>query len=93
MSGDYVMDKLLLRFVVGASSSTSWVQEVMNPSAVRPEAVFMPVVCSFTPSGTPVAQAVSVTEQRRRVQASIRASCNVKNLDWTAHGGISHHGS
>lgn len=86
LCGDTTMDHLLLRFLVGASSCTSWVEEVMNPSPVRPEAAFLPVVCLFTPAGTPTAQAVPVHEQRRRVQAAIRASCTVKALDWTAHG-------
>lgn len=85
--GDFTMDMLLLRFCVGASSSTSWVQDVMSPSDVRPGCSFLPVVGLFTSAGTLTAEPVPVAAQRMAVKAALRACSTVKSLDWTAHGG------
>lgn len=84
--GDYVMERLLERFLKGCSTCTCWSQEVMSPSPVRPGTNHMPMVCHFTNAGTPTAQAVSIQEQRIRGKAMIRASLHVKERDWTMHG-------
>lgn len=85
--GDFTMEMLLLRFCVGASSSTSWVQDVISPSAVRPGCSLLPVTGLFTPAGALTMEPVPVAAQRVSLKASLRACNTVKSRDWTAHGG------